>query len=61
MCNDKLGWRGGGIFLLSSVEILMVQVVKCMWVYLVYSRLNSLYECFKHEPKSGNYSVPCWD
>ena len=45
MCNDKLGWEGGGIYLLSSVQILMVQAVKCMWVYLMYSRLNSLNHC----------------
>ena len=39
------GGRGGGMFLLSSVEILMVRAVKHMWVYLVYSRLNSLNHC----------------
>ena len=39
------GGRGGGIYLLSSVEILMVQAVKRMWVYLVYSRLNSMNHC----------------
>ena len=54
------GGRGGGIYILSSVQILLVQAVKHMWVYLVYSRLYTC-KCFKHEPKSGNYSVPCRD